>query len=99
MREGPEIAGAIILLITGKGKPRNRIIQVNLEHQESLVVLEADVVTRMEFLDEFTFQQQRFRLTPNYMHIQVMNGFDQRLELGIPPHAPGGLKVLTDPSA
>ncbi len=95
----PEVACPVILLEACQGEPGNRIIEIDLEQQETFVVPKTDVVTRMEFFDQFAFEQQRLGFAADEMEIEIMNAFDERLEFQIPAHSPGRLEVLADPLA
>src|ERR1043166_189141 len=95
-RKRSEITRAFVLLDTRQRKPRNRIAQIDLHHEETLVVPKTDVVARVKFLDELAFQQQRFRLTADEVKIEIVDGFDQRLELQVPTQPARGLEIKTD---
>src|SRR5205823_13387119 len=82
--EGAEITRAIILLETGKRKPRNGVVQIHLQHEEAFVIAKADVVARMKFFDQLAFEQESFRLAPDDVAIEIVNRFDQRLEFEVP---------------
>ena len=96
VRERPEVARAVVLLQAREREPRDRVVQVHLQHHELLVIAEADVVARVEFLDELAFQQQRLRLAPHDVEIEIEDGLDQGLELQVPAQPPGGLEILAD---
>ena len=95
----PEIAGAIVLFKTREREARNRVVQIDFEHEETFVVAEAHIIPRMEFLDELAFKQQRLRLAPDYMEIKILNTLDQRLEFQIPSQPSRRLKILGHPLA
>ena len=94
IRKRAEITRAIILLKPREREARNRVVHVHLEHQETFVIAEADVVTRMKFLDEFAFEQQRLGLATHDMKIKIVDALDQRAEFEVPTHAPGRLKIM-----
>ena len=96
IRERAEVAGAVILLKSREREARDRVFEVDLQHQELLVVAKADVVARVEFLDELAFQQQRLRLAPDDVEIEIVNGVGQRLEFQVPAQAPRRLEILAD---
>src|SRR4029079_2609978 len=56
MRIWAEVTPAVILLESGKTKPRPLFREIDPDHQEPLVVTERNVVTRPVFLDQFAFQ-------------------------------------------
>ena len=97
--EGPEIARAVVLPDAREGEAGDRVVQVDLEQQELLVVPETDVVARVELLDQLAFQQQRLGLAAHDVEVEVVDGVGQRLELQVPAHAPGGLEILAHPLA
>ncbi len=84
MDERPEITRAIVLLEAGEREARDGVVQVHLEHEEALVVAETDVVTRMKFLDELAFEQQRLGFAANHVDVEIMDGLDERLEFQVP---------------
>jgi hypothetical protein len=88
IREWSEVTRPVVFAQPGEREVRDRVAQVHFEHQEPLVVAEADVVTRVEFLDELAFQQQRLRLAPHDVEIEIVNGIGQRLELQVPAQSP-----------
>ena len=94
MDERPVVARAVVLLEAGEGEARDGVVQVDLEHEEALVVAEADIVTGMKFLDEFAFEQQRLRLVADDVDIEIMDGLGEGLEFGVPAEAAGGLEIL-----
>ena len=53
----------------------------------------------MKFLDEFAFEQQRLGFAADDVDIQIMNGFDKRLELGVPAEVAGRVEILADAPA
>src|SRR5438477_1072524 len=53
----------------------------------------------MEFLDQLAFQQERFVLVADGMHVKVVDRIDQRIELEVPTHSAGGMEILADPLA
>ena len=94
-----KITRPVILLYTGQSKARDRVIQIDLEHEEPLVIAETDVVAGMEFLDEFALEQEGLRFAPDDMNIKVVDRFNQRLELQIPAETPRRLKIVAHPLA
>ncbi len=94
MDERPEITRAVVLLEAGEGEARDGVVQVDLEQEEPLVVAEADVVTRMKFLDELAFEQQRLGFAADDVDIEIVDGLDERLELEVPAQAARGLEIL-----
>ena len=92
--ERPEVARAVVLLDAGEGEVRDRVVQVDLQHQEALVVAEADVVARVEFLDQLAFEQQRLRLALHHVNVEIVDRLDQRVELQVPAHPPRRMKIL-----
>ena len=96
---GPEVARAVVLPEAGEGEARDGVVDVHLEHEEPFIVAEADVVARMKLLDEPAFEQQRLRFVADDVDIQVMDGLDERLELGVPAEAAGGLEIRGDAAA
>ncbi len=96
VREGPEISRAVVLFEPREGKVRDGVVQVHLEHQMPFIVTETDVVTRLEFLDQFAFQQQRLGFAADQVKIEIANRLSQGVELEVPAHAAGGMKILGD---
>src|SRR5436190_22514905 len=70
VREGPEISRPIVLLQARERKSRNRVLEINFDEQEAFIVTEADVVPRLEFLDQLAFQQQRLRFALHDMRVE-----------------------------
>src|ERR1700722_9933818 len=99
MDERPEVTRAIVLLETGEREARDGIVQIDLKQHEPLVVAEADVVTRMKFLDQLAFEQQRLGFAADDVHIEVMDGLDERAEFDVPTQAARRLEILADATA
>ena len=87
---------AVVLLKPREREVRDGVVQIHLEHDEPFVVAETDVVARFEFLDEFAFQQKRFRLAPDQVKIEIANRLNQRVEFKVPPHPSGRMEILAD---
>ena len=94
--ERAEVARAVVFFETCKSKIRDRVVQIHFEHQKSFVVAEADVVARLEFLDELAFEQQRLGFAADDVEIEITDRLDERVEFQVPAHAPAGLKILAD---
>src|SRR5438105_1029645 len=60
IREWTEVARAVVLFESGKGKPWNRVVKIYLQHQEPFVVAKTDVVTGMKFFNQLAFEQEGF---------------------------------------
>src|ERR1700733_8110506 len=87
---------AVVFFESRESEIRNRIVQIHFQQQKSFVVAEADVVARLEFFDEFAFEQERFGFAADDVEIEIANRLDERVEFQVPAHAPAGLKILTD---
>ena len=48
----------------------------------------------MKFLDEPALQQQRLRFAPHHMDVEIVDGFDERLELQVPAKPPRWMEIL-----
>src|SRR5258708_3250060 len=96
IRKRSEVTGAVLLFEAGEREARNRVVQIDLQQDEPFVVAETDVVTRMKFLDEFAFEQQRLRFVAHDVNVEIMNRLDQRIQLEVPTLPPRGMKVLAD---
>ena len=94
VREWTEVTRAIIRAQPREGEARNGIVEVHLHQQEAFVVAEADVVARMKFLDQLAFEQQRLRLAPDRVDVEVVDGIDEGVELQVPAHAARRVEVL-----
>ena len=94
--KGAEVTGAVLLFEPGEAKARDRVVQVDLEHEESLVIAETDVVARVKLLDEPAFQEQSFRLAADDVEVKVVDRLGQGLELQVPAHAARRLEVVAD---
>ena len=78
--EWAEIPGAIFLLEPRESEAWNRIIEIDLQEEESLVIPKADVVAGVKLLNQFAFQQDGFRFASNDVNVEIMDGFDQSIE-------------------
>src|SRR5438552_2206504 len=94
VRERTKITGAIVLLKPGESKSGDRVVQIDLEQQESFVIAKADVVTRMKLLDQLALEQQRFRFAAHQVKIKIVNSFHERFEFQIPTYPPRRLEIL-----
>src|ERR1043165_3080006 len=95
--EWPEVARAILLFEASESEAWDRVVQIYLQKEKPFIVTETDVVARLEFLNQLAFQQNRFGFVAHHMNVQVVNGIDQGVEFEVPPHSPGGMKILADP--
>ena len=71
IHERPEVARAVVFFQPRENEIRDRVVQVDLEHQIALVVAQADVEARLEFLDELAFEQQRLRFAADDVDIEI----------------------------
>ena len=99
VNERPEVTSPVGRANPREGETRNGIVEVDLEQEEPFVVAEADIVARVKILDQLAFEQQRLGLAPDHMHVEIVNGFDQGVELEIPAHPPRRMKILANPLA
>ena len=88
MRERAEIHPAVLLAQPREREARDRVVEIDLQQQEPLVVAEVDVEARLKILDEFSLQQQRLRLVFHHVPVEIVDGIHQRVELEIPAQAP-----------
>ena len=58
-----------------------------------------DTLERSALGDQFAFEQNRFGLIPDEVHIEIVNGIDQRPELQVPAHLSRRMKILGDAPA
>src|SRR6185312_9859744 len=65
-----------------------------LEHQVAFVIAETDIVTRVKFLDELAFKQERLGFAADDVIIEIANALDERAEFQVPAQAAGGLEIL-----
>src|SRR5207253_805849 len=80
--ERPEIGVPVFGHPAGDERARPLLPRRDLDVGISLVVPQADVVTRAMLLDERVFEQQRFELGVGDDRFQVLPGPEQRLRLG-----------------
>src|SRR5436190_1538689 len=96
MGEGTEIPRPVVLLQPCQTETRNWVLQVDLEQEKAFVVTETDVVTRMKFLDQLAFKQERLGFAANDMRVEVINCIDQRIKFQVPALPARRMKILTD---
>ena len=97
--ERAEVARTIVNTQAREREARDGVVEVDLEHQEPLVVAEGDVVTRVELLDELAFEQHGLGVGLHHVPVEVVDGLDEGVELEVPAHAPRSLKILGDAAA
>src|SRR3954471_5278159 len=96
VREGSEIARAVVGFEAGESETRDWVVEVDLEQEESFVVAEGNVVARVKFFDEPAFKEEGFGLVFDDVDIEIVNGIDKGVEFQIPTHAAGGMEILGD---
>ena len=64
-------SGCRILLKSGEEKARPIFGKIDLDQEEPLVVAERNVIARPEFLDQFAFEQNRFRFAADGVRFEV----------------------------
>ena len=72
-----EIATSIIFLEPGQAKTWPSLGKIYSDHQEPLVVAKRNVVAGPIFLDQFAFEQNRFRFTAHRMRFKIPRGVEQ----------------------
>ena len=85
MRIRPEVAGAIILFESRQPEARPFLRHVDLDQKEAFVVTERNIVTRPVFLDQFAFEQERFRVAAHSVGFKIPNRIEHgaRLQVGL----------------
>ena len=68
-----EVAGVVLFLETGETKPRPFFGLIHLDQEEALIVAKGNVVARPVFLDQFTFEQNRFGFTLHGVGLKIPN--------------------------
>lgn len=94
MSKGAEVAGTVVFLQAGEGEARERIVQWQANQKEALVVTEADVVARTEFLDEFAFKEERFGFVADEVEVKVPDAVDEGACLSIRQLGAGWREVI-----
>ena len=74
MRIRPEVARAIVFFESCQPETRPFLGQVNFDNEKPFIVPEGNVVTRPVFLDQFAFEQNRFRIAAHGMRVEIPDG-------------------------
>ena len=99
MSERPEISCPFLSLEARKPKPRPVIARIDLHQQEPLVVAEAHIVSRAEFLDQLPLEQQRLGLAVDCVKLEIPNAIEQRARLDVRRHLARRHEILPHPLA
>ena len=71
MRVGAEVAAPVVLFEAAQAKARPFFRKIDSDHEEPFVVAERDVVAWPIFLDQLTFQQNRFRFAAHRVRFKI----------------------------
>ena len=99
VRERTEILGAVVFLQPRQLQGRELFGPVEFEQQISLVVAHQDIVIGGVVFDQARFENQGFIFSPDGLIAPVFDRIDERAQLGVGPHDPGGLEIRTHAAA
>ena len=97
MGKRPKVARLVLLLGPGQLELRKRLVQVHSHHQKPFVVPKTHVVARPVLFDQPPLQEDRLRLAPHHVGLQLRDALEKRPRLQVSHQAPRGVKILVHP--
>jgi hypothetical protein len=97
--ERSEVTAPVVFFQARELETRERLVQIDLDHEQLFVVAKTDVVFRPIFLDETAFENNRLGVAPDDVKIKIPNALNQRAGFDVRHRATRGTKILPDPLA
>lgn len=83
VRKGSEVAGAAVVAIPCQAELGEFAVEVELDHEETLVVREVGIVSGAVFLDQASFEQEGFCLRTHGQYVEIGNEVEHGPDFGL----------------
>lgn len=71
------VSAIVVLFQSCQSEAGYRVVEVNLEQQESFVVSKADIIARFEFLNKSAFEEQGVGIAFNLVSVKIVDCVNQ----------------------